>query len=93
VARGGTIVLFTPLPEHERWPLPVHDVYFKDITITASYSAGPDDTREALELLKGGLDVAPLFTHRFPLDGVVDAYRLVAEAREALKVVVYPGAR
>ncbi len=93
VARGGTIVFFTPLPAHERWPMPVHDLYFKDVTITASYSAGPDDTREALGLLAGGLDVAPLLTHSFPLDGVVDAYRLVAAAREALKVVVYPGAR
>ena len=93
VARGGTIVLFTPLPESERWPLPVHDLYFKDVTIATSYSAGPDDTREALNLLTAGLDVSPLFTHRFPLDGVVDAYRLVAGAREALKVVVYPSAR
>jgi L-iditol 2-dehydrogenase len=90
VARGGTIVLFTPLPADERWPLPVHDFYFKDVTVTTSYSAGPLDTREALELLRSGFDVRPLFTHRFNLDGVNDAYRLVAEARDALKVIVYP---
>jgi L-iditol 2-dehydrogenase len=90
VARGGTIVLFTPLPADERWPLPVHDFYFKDVTVTTSYSAGPLDTREALALLKDGFDVRPLFTHRFNLDGVNEAYRLVAEARDALKVIVYP---
>jgi L-iditol 2-dehydrogenase len=90
VARGGTIVLFTPLPDGEKWPLPVHDFYFKDVTVTTSYSAGPSDTHEALELLKAGFDVQPLFTHRFNLDGVNEAYRLVAEARDALKVVVYP---
>jgi L-iditol 2-dehydrogenase len=90
VARGGTIVLFTPLPADERWPLPVHDFYFKDVTVTTSYSAGPPDTREALELLKSGFDVQVLFTHRFNLDSVNEAYRLVAEARDALKVVVYP---
>ena len=90
VARGGTIVLFTPLPANEQWPLPVHDFYFKDVTVTTSYSAGPLDTREALELLKSGFDVRPLFTHRFNLDGVNEAYRLVAEARDALKVIVYP---
>jgi L-iditol 2-dehydrogenase len=93
VAKGGTILLFTPLPAHEKWPLPVHDFYFNDVTVTTSYSAGPVDTREALELLKGGLDVRPLFTHRFNLDGVTEAYRLVAEARDALKVVVFPSAR
>jgi L-iditol 2-dehydrogenase len=92
VASGGTIMLFTPLPEHEIWPLPVHDLYFKDVTVTTSYSAGPVDTREALDLLAAGLDVRPLFTHRFTLDGVVEAYRLVAEARDALKVIVYPSA-
>jgi L-iditol 2-dehydrogenase len=90
VARGGTIVLFTPLPADEQWPLPVHDFYFKDITVTTSYSAGPLDTREALELLKTGFDVRPLFTHHFNLDGAIEAYRLVAEARDALKVIVYP---
>jgi L-iditol 2-dehydrogenase len=83
-------VLFTPLPADEQWPLPVHDFYFKDITVTTSYSAGPLDTREALELLKTGFDVRPLFTHRFNLDGAIEAYRLVAEARDALKVIVYP---
>jgi L-iditol 2-dehydrogenase len=90
VARGGTIVLFTPLPADELWPLPVHDFYFKDVTVTTSYSAGPLDTREALDLLKDGFDVRPLFTHRFNLDDVNEAYRLVAEARDALKVIVYP---
>lgn len=90
VARGGTIVLFTPLPANERWPLPVHDFYFKDVTVTTSYSAGPLDTRKALELLKDGFDVRPLLTHRFSLDDVNEAYRLVAEARDALKVIVYP---
>jgi L-iditol 2-dehydrogenase len=90
VAPGGTIVLFTPLPAHEEWRLPVHDFYFKDVTVTTSYSAGPVDTREALELLAAGFDVRALFTHRFNLDGVTEAYRLVAEARDALKVIVYP---
>ncbi len=92
VARGGTIVLFTPLPANEKWPMPVHDFYFNDVTVTASYSAGPVDTREALELLQSGFDARPLFTHRFSLDDVVEAYRLVAEARDALKVVVFPNA-
>ncbi len=90
VARGGTIVLFTPLPADERWPLAVHEFYFKDVTVTTSYSAGPLDTREALDLLISGFDVRPLFTHRFNLDGVNEAYRLVSEARDALKVIVYP---
>lgn len=91
VAPGGTIVLFTPTPATEYWPLPVHDLYFKDVNIVASYSAGPNDTREALTLLADGLPLSGLVTHRFGLDSIAEAYRLVAAGKDALKVIVYPG--
>jgi len=90
VGPGGTIVVFTPLAPGETWPLPVNQFYFKDVGVVTSYSAGPPDTREALELLAGGLNVAPLFTHRFGLDDVAEAYALVETAQDALKVVVTP---
>lgn len=90
VAPGGTIVLFTPLRPDERWGLPVHDLFFKDVRIVHSYSAGPDDTREALRLLENGLPARELITHRLPLTEVQAAYRLVRDAGEALKVIVYP---
>jgi len=91
VARGGTIVLFTPLPPDARWAMPVHDFYFRDVSVVTSYSAGPNDTRAAMELLGNGLTVRSLITHRFPLGDVQKAYKLVADAGEALKVIVYPG--
>ena len=91
VARGGTIVLFAPLPPDARWGMPVHDFYFRDVSVVTSYSAGPNDTREAMDLLENGLAVGPLITHRFPLGDVQRAYKLVADAGEALKVIVYPG--
>jgi len=90
VAPGGTIVIFGPTQSHERWPLRVHDFYFKDVSVVTSYSAGPNDTREALDLLANGLSVGPLVTHRFGLDSVAEAYRMVAAAQDALKVIVYP---
>jgi L-iditol 2-dehydrogenase len=90
VAPGGTIVLFTPLAPHERWPLPVHDLYFKDATVVTSYSAGPNDTREALRILVEGLPVGPLISHRFALADAEAAYQVAAGAGEARKVIVYP---
>jgi len=90
VARGGTLVMFTPLPPHERWPLDVNELFFKDINVVSSYSAGPDDTRAALELLTGGLPVDGLFTHRFGLEDVAKAYAALKDAEASLKVVVYP---
>jgi L-iditol 2-dehydrogenase len=90
VASGGTLVLFTPTPPAEVWPLPVHDAYFKEIRVIPSYSAGPPQTKEALEWLTRGLPVETLVTHRYSLDGAAEGYRLVREATEALKVVVRP---
>ena len=84
-------MLFAPTPSTEFWPLPVHDFYFKDVSVVASYSAGPNDTREALTLLADGLPLRGLVTHRFGLGSIVEAYRVVAAANDALKVIVYPG--
>jgi len=90
VARGGTLVVFTPLAPGERWPVDVNDLFFKDINLVTSYSAGPDDTRAALALLAGGLRVEPLFTHRFRLEQVADAYAALKDLESSLKVIVCP---
>jgi len=91
-APGGTVVLFTPAPPDDVWPLPVHDAYFREISIVPSYSCGPNDTAEALALLESGMamEVAELITHRLSLDQAAYGYRLVREATDALKVVVHP---
>lgn len=90
LAAGGTLLVFAPTPPEARWPLPVHDIYFKEITITPAYSAGPQETREALDLLTAGLRVEPLVTHRLPLSEAGKGYRLLREGGSALKVVVRP---
>ncbi len=90
VARGGTILVFTPTAPEARWPLDAHDLFFREITVATSYSAGPDDTREALELLRAGLPVTSLITHRLSLDEAMAGYDLVRAMGPALKVVVTP---
>jgi len=87
---GGTLLLFTPTPPGVVWPFPVHDAYFREIRVIPSYSAGPPETKEALQWLATGLPVETLVTHRYSLDGAAEGYRLVREATEALKVVVRP---
>ncbi|MDR7544205.1 MAG: alcohol dehydrogenase catalytic domain-containing protein [Armatimonadota bacterium] len=89
VAPGGTLVVFAPTPPEARWPLDVHQVFFRETTIVPTYSAGPDDVREAVRLLGCGLPVTELITHRLPLDQAALGYDLVRTA-SALKVVVVP---
>jgi L-iditol 2-dehydrogenase len=88
-APGGTLIAFTPLPPDERWPLNLHDLFFREVSVVPSYSAGPDDTREALRLLSEGLPVGDLITHRLPLDRAAEGYDLLRSGR-AIKVVVTP---
>jgi L-iditol 2-dehydrogenase len=50
---GALLVMFAPLPPNEHLAVP-QDVYFRDIRIAHSYSCGPDDTREAKEIIAAG---------------------------------------
>ncbi len=90
VGPGGTLVVFTPTPPDARWAFPVHDAYFNEIRIVPTYSAGPSHTREALRWLERGLAVEQLITQRYSLDQAPEGYKLVAEATDALKVVIQP---
>lgn len=86
--KGATVVQFTATPPEDELMLKPHDLYFNETRLVPSYSCGPDDTRQALELIeKGVLRSADLITHRFPLQRVVEAYT-TAQKPEALKVIV-----
>ena len=70
--------------------LDLGSVFFREVSIQSTYSAGPFDTRDALALLaSGAVDAATLVSHRLPLDEVAEAFRL-ARSGEATKVVVEP---
>jgi len=90
-AKGGTVLAFTDSPATEVWPLEPARLYKSEITLTASYSCGPADTRVARRLLaEGAIPADDLVTHRFPLDGLAAAIALTATAGESLKAVVFP---
>ncbi|MDR7422872.1 MAG: alcohol dehydrogenase catalytic domain-containing protein [Armatimonadota bacterium] len=90
LAPGGTLLMFTPTPPQVRWPLVAHDLFFREIAVVPSYSAGPDDTREALRLIAAGLPVTSLVTHRLPLREAAAGYAVVRAAADGLKVIVTP---
>ncbi|MBI3723157.1 alcohol dehydrogenase catalytic domain-containing protein [bacterium] len=92
VAPGGTLVLFSPMSPEARWNLAPSRLYFHEISITASYSCGPRETREALELIStGALFVDDLVSHRISLADIDDGMaRTAAAAGDWLKAIVYP---
>jgi len=86
--KAATVVQFTATPPEDEILLKPHDLYFNETRIVPSYSCGPDDTREALELVRRGvLNARELITHRFPLALISQAYEQ-AQNPDSLKVVV-----
>jgi L-iditol 2-dehydrogenase len=89
VSRGGTLLIFTPTPPDERLLLSVNDLYFKDITITTSYSCGPEDMKTALNFIERKIVRSELLiTHRFNLDDTKKAYEITALAKDSLKCII-----
>jgi L-iditol 2-dehydrogenase len=85
---AGVVQLFAPTPPGDVIGLDLGAVFFREVSLQSTYSAGPEDTRDALELLVcGHIDAESVISHRLPLERADDAYRLAAEG-EAIKVVI-----
>jgi L-iditol 2-dehydrogenase len=90
LAPGGSLCLYAPPSPLHPLELDGERLYFRELRVTASYSAGPGDVRAALELIASGrIDPAPLVSHRMGLDEVGRALELTRSG-EALKAVVFP---
>ncbi|HLN92904.1 MAG TPA: alcohol dehydrogenase catalytic domain-containing protein [Thermoanaerobaculia bacterium] len=89
VAPGGTLLAFTMASPEERLTLSPHDLYFREVRIVPSYSAGPPEMREALAILAARrVGVADLVTHRFPIERASDAFARAAQSEGSLKVLL-----
>lgn len=85
---AGVVQLFAPTRPGELVPLDLGAIFFREVTLQSTYSAGPDDTRTALDLLAAGhIDTDSVISHRMPLARADEAYRMAADG-DALKVVV-----
>jgi L-iditol 2-dehydrogenase len=90
VAPGGTLCLYAPPSPDAPPEFDATALYLREITVTASYSAGPGDMRAALELIAAGrIDPLPLVSHRLPLEETGRALDMQRHAA-GLKVVVEP---
>ena len=88
--RGATVVLFTTSRPDDQLVVHPYDMYFREIRLVPSYSCGPNDTREALELIANGVITAShVVTHRFPIDDIAEAYRTAADTASLKTVVTF----
>jgi L-iditol 2-dehydrogenase len=90
LAPGGTLCLYAPTAPGDPLGIAGWTVFERELRVTASWSAGPKDMRDALALLqRGAIRTDELITHRFPL---AETGAALAAQRNgmALKAVVIP---
>lgn len=91
VERAGSILCFAPLLPQERFEIPVNEFWRQSIKVMHSYGAAPQDLQAAIELLsKRNIPVEKLITHRLSLKEAGLGFRLVAEAKDCIKVIIEP---
>lgn len=91
VDRAGTVVCFATTEPDVDLPVPINPFWRNSIKVMSSYAAAPNDLAIALELIRGGrVEVGRMITHRLPLEETGKGFKLVAEARESVKVIVEP---
>jgi L-iditol 2-dehydrogenase len=91
VADGGTILLFAPTEPGVEIPFPMFDLWNKQVKIVSTYAGAPKDLKEAIELIKTKkVKVTDLITHRFPLSKAAEGFKLAAQAKNSIKIIIEP---
>ena len=92
IDRGATVLFFAPTEPGIEVPIELWPLWLNDVTMTTAYAAAPRDLAVAAELIRSGrVPVSDMITHRLPLEEAAEGFRLVAEGRESIKVILRPG--
>ncbi|MCD4658168.1 MAG: alcohol dehydrogenase catalytic domain-containing protein [Planctomycetes bacterium] len=88
-APGANIVSFMSLPTGENLNVEHFKLYFQEINLIPSYSCGPDDVKNAYNLLlEGKIKVEKLITARFTIDDFPKAFKLAATGGINIKTII-----
>lgn len=92
VERGGTALIFAAARKGALLPVPTNEIFWRnEVTITGSYAGSPDDHVKALEKITSHkINVYDMITHRFGLKEAGLGFKLVAEAKDSIKVIIKP---
>lgn len=92
VERGGAILFFAAANQGANISLDINEIFWRnEITLTSSYAASPKEHLEALRLIsERKIKVKEMITHKFGLTDAQKGFKLVAEAKESIKVIIEP---
>jgi L-iditol 2-dehydrogenase len=89
VRDGGTVVIFGGKPGAE-FPLPMWDIWLREINLITSYSATPEGLHRAMHILSGEryVGLENLISHQMPLTQAQAAFELVYEGKASKAILV-----
>jgi len=91
VDRGGTVLCFATTEPGIDLPVPINQFWRNEIKIVPSYGNSPADATAAIEAIRSGsIPVRKLITHKLGLKETGLGFKLAAEAKECLKVIIEP---
>lgn len=91
VEPGGTLHLAAPGHPGAQWAQDAAEAYFDEVTVTSRYSSDHRDVYQYLRWLKAQrINPLPAITHHFPLSRLPEAFALLSQANESLKIVLRP---
>jgi L-iditol 2-dehydrogenase len=91
VNRGGTVLCFAPLEPGLNFVFPFFDFWNDGLTLMSTYGGSPLDITTAIELIRAQrLPLREMITHRLPLKEAGLGFRMVAEAKDSIKVIIEP---
>ncbi|MCK4347908.1 MAG: zinc-dependent dehydrogenase [Thermoplasmatales archaeon] len=91
VDRGGTLLFFAPTEPGVEIPFPLFDLWNKGVKMVSTYAGGPRDIADAIEMIRfKKVTVTDMISHKLPLSEAAKGFKLVAQAQESIKVILYP---
>lgn len=91
VGTGGTVLFFALTEPGLEVPFPLFDLWYKGVKMVSTYAGAPEEIKETIELLKTKkIDVSDMITHKLPLSETGKGFKLVAEAKNSIKIIIEP---
>ena len=91
VGRGGTLLFFAPTEPGVEIPFPLFDLWNKGVKMVSTYAGGPRDIADAIEMIRfKKVTVTDMISHKLSLSEAAKGFKLVAQAQESIKVILYP---
>jgi L-iditol 2-dehydrogenase len=91
VEPGGTILFFAPTQPDVDIPVPLFDLWNKQVTMVSTYAGSPKDIQMAIDCIAHKkIMVTDMITHRLPLREAAKGFQLVAQAKNSVKVILEP---